>query len=158
MVSFGQEDLTVGSAASAGACSTEPPSLRWLRALNALIKTTSAIAAWSVLGIFLLFSPPLFMVALFIFIFCLCLTTVASAIYLTVLFLCHTRYSLRTMMAAVLALGLGLTLLVSGYAVLMVAGALMLYALAMEILFALLQSDPLRSATPLSPGFPIKKT
>jgi hypothetical protein len=149
----------VDPAVSTGGPAAEPASLRWLRPLNALIKTAWAICTWSILGIFTIVVPPVFLVAVAMFAFGLSLMALAGTLYFAILFFCHSRYSLRTLMIAVLVLGLGMSFLVSGNAVLMVVGALMLYALMMEIFFGIQQFDPISDSRPsvgIPPGKEIK--
>jgi hypothetical protein len=142
-------------AASAGGPADEPANLRWLRSLNALTKTAWAICTWCGFGIFTIVVPPVFVVVVFLFAFSLFLIALARVAYLAILFFCHSRYSLRTLLTVVLVLGLGLSCVVSGSPVLQVVGGLMLYALVMEILFGIQAFDPLGEGTEI-PGKDVK--
>jgi hypothetical protein len=135
-------------AASAAEPAAETASLRWLRSLNALTRTAWSVCLWSALGTFTIVLPPVFVVVVFVFVLCLVVIAVAGLMYLAILFFCHSQYSLRTLMIAVIVLGLGLSLVVSGGVALRVVGGLMLYALVMEIIFGIQQFDPLRDMGP----------
>lgn len=100
--------------------------------------------------IFAIIFPPVSVLLFLVSLFSLAVIAVAGTTHFIILFFCHSRYSLRTMMTVVLVLGLGVSLLVSGNAALMMVGGLMLYALVMEILLGIQQFDPLRDAAPAS--------
>jgi len=134
----------VDPAASAGACRTEPPSLHWLRALYRLIGTCCIVCALSTLGVCAIPLPGVFLVLLGVFAFSLFLIALSCTAYLAIVFLFHSRYSLQTMMIVVLVLGLAVSFLVGSSPVLKVLGGLMLFGLAMEVLFAVQQFDPLQ--------------
>lgn len=107
--------------------------------------------SWGLLGLSMIIGvcfPPLLILAFFVAIECLCLSFCVGGLYLAVLFFMYTRYSLRTMLLAVWALGLVVAMLTSGSHVLAILGYMVLFTLLLALSHGIQQFDPTRKGPP----------